>query len=303
MKYIGLMNISFHQIQSFIAVAKYMNMTNAAEYIHVTQPLLSQKISSLEEAIGITLFTRSKKKLRITPAGKYLYEHWSNIIQEIEDNVGNAHKIQDNDKNSIEIGFCFGIPVQTTVKIVETLRSVFRELIMNFKLMEIFQIRNNLIDHKIDVAIAPNYDPDNNTGNIQHTTIKDCSISVVVSKAHDLAQKKEIEWTDLKNYSILCQPASQTGGYEKYISNICLKHGFTPNFLQCENIFSATARMALGDGILVGVLSPLYEFETNYTVFKMEEYKIPIELSYYANPNNKLADFINRSKILLEAFF
>ena len=303
MNYIGLLNINFHQIQSFIAVVKYMNMTKAAESLHVTQPLISQKICSLEDEIGVQLFTRYKRKLQITPAGKYLYEKWSNIIQEIEDNVGKARKIQDNDKNSINIGFCFGIPVQDTVKIVKALHIAFPELIFNPKLIEIFNIRNELIDHKIDVAISSNYDLDSNIGSIQHTTIKECSISIVVSTTHELAKKNEIKWTDLKNYNIFCQPASQTGGYERSISSICKNYGFSPNFVQCDNIFSATANMELGNGVLVGVLSPLYESESNYKVFKMEDSRIPIVISYNADPNDELLSFINRSKVILEKFF
>ena len=303
MKYIGLMNISFHQIQSFLAVANYMNMTNAAESIHVTQPLLSQKVSSLEEEIGVTLFTRSKKKLLITPAGKYLYEHWSNILDKIEENVAIARTLQKRSEKSLTIGFCFGIPTQTIVNIVETLRNRFPDLTIDFQLIEIFQIRNCLLDHRIDVAIATNYDLDNNASQIKHTTIKDSNINVVVSKSHMLAKLDTISWLDLKDCNILCQPASQTGGYERCISNICQHHGFVPSFVMCNNIFSAITHMSLGDGILVGVLSPLYESLSNYIVFKMEDPTIPIVMSYYSNPNSTLEEFINSSKDILASFF
>lgn len=303
MNYVGLMNINLQQIHAFLAVANYMNMTKAAEAIHVSQPLLSQKISSLEYDTGIQLFTRSNRSLRITPAGEYLYKQWSDIIKSIEDTVEAARMIQNQDEPGINISFCFGISTQNAIQIMQRLRSEFPELQFSFQMSEIFKMRNELLEHKIDMAVAPNYDQGSFGGCIRHVTIKERKIRVVVANSHPLAQKERLEWEDLKDCNILCQPASQTGGYEKCISNLCQAHGFMPNYVQCNNFFSSTSRMMLGDGILVGVLAPLGDFSEDCVQFEMDETAIPIVMSYVSSCSPALLSFIEKCRSILPDYF
>lgn len=303
MKYVGLMNINLQQIQSFLAVAEHMNMTKAAEAIHVSQPLLSQKISSLEYDTGIRLFIRSNRSLKITPAGQYLYDHWNNIIKGIEDAVEAAQMIQKQDERGINISFCFGVSSQLAIKIMKRLRSEFPDLQFSFQMSEIFKLRNELLDHKTDVAIAPNYDLGSLIGNIQHVTIAERNIRVVVALSHPLAKKDHLEWEDLRDYKILCQPASQTGGYEKYISSLCQAHGFSPSFVQCNNFFSSTSRMMIGDGILVGVLAPLGDFSDDCVQFEMKGTSIPIVMSYISTDSVSFLSFVRKCQAILPEYF
>lgn len=303
MKYIGLMNISFQQINAFLAVAKHMNMTKAAESIYVTQPLLSQKISALEDEIGVQLFTRKQRRLLITPAGQYLYENWSSIINSIEDNVETARLIQEREEKSINISFCYGISIQKMIKIVNCLREKNPNLKITCQSMEIFQMRNELLEHRTDIAIAPNYDLDNFEGSIQHVPILDCRIKTIVGKAHPLAERNSLDWSDLKDRNILCQPASKTGGYERCITNICQLYGFTPRLVQCNNIFSATSQMMLGDGILVGVFAPVAVDDINCVTFEMPNSTIPLMLAYHINASEKVYKFLDKNMNTWKAMF
>lgn len=303
MKYVGLMNINLQQIHAFLAVAKHMNMTKAAEAIHVSQPLLSQKISSLEYDTGIRLFTRSNRTLKITPAGQYLYEHWNNIIKSIEDTVEAAQMIQKQDEKGVNISFCFGISTQIAIQIMQRVRREFPDLQFSFQMSEIFKMRNELLEQKTDVAVAPNYDQGSLGGSIRHVTIAERNVRVVVASSHPLAKKDRLEWEDLKNYNILCQPASQTGGYEKYISSLCQAHGFMPNYVECNNFFSSTSRMMLGDGILVGVLAPLGDFADDCVQFEMEGTAIPIVMSYMDTKSVPFLDFIDKCRGILPEYF
>jgi DNA-binding transcriptional LysR family regulator len=47
-------------------VADFKNLTKAAEYLHITQPSLSQSIKSIEERLKTPLFIRSKRGVELT---------------------------------------------------------------------------------------------------------------------------------------------------------------------------------------------------------------------------------------------
>lgn len=57
------------QLQYFMAVAKHLNFSRAAEALYISQPTLSYQIAELEKELGATLFERDRRKVFLTPAG------------------------------------------------------------------------------------------------------------------------------------------------------------------------------------------------------------------------------------------
>ena len=65
------MQINSSQIQCFLATARTKNFTRAAQELYISQPVLSRKIASMEEELGVTLFDRSGKVVQLTAAGVF----------------------------------------------------------------------------------------------------------------------------------------------------------------------------------------------------------------------------------------
>lgn len=70
------------QLAYMIAVAEAGNFTIAAERVFVTQPTLSMQIQKLEDELGVQIFNRSKKPIRLTKVGEQILNQARNIIGE-----------------------------------------------------------------------------------------------------------------------------------------------------------------------------------------------------------------------------
>ena len=72
--------VSLLQLESFIAVAEEENLSRAARRLCVSQPPLTRRIQSLEDELGVPLFRRTARGMRLMPAGHSLLPHARQIL-------------------------------------------------------------------------------------------------------------------------------------------------------------------------------------------------------------------------------
>ncbi|SEL57351.1 DNA-binding transcriptional regulator, LysR family [Paenibacillus sp. cl141a] len=72
----------------FLHAAETSNLTKAAQNLHMTQPSVSYAIKQLEEALGVGLFDRLSKGVRLTQEGQALYQH----VRQAFDELGSAER-------------------------------------------------------------------------------------------------------------------------------------------------------------------------------------------------------------------
>lgn len=75
------MSVSYDYYKIFYYVAKYRNITAAANALFLSQPTVSRTIQNLETELGCQLFIRSKKGVVLTPEGEILYRYVSRAHQ------------------------------------------------------------------------------------------------------------------------------------------------------------------------------------------------------------------------------
>lgn len=67
------------QLECFMAVSNFLNFSRAAEFLRITQPAVSHQISTLEDELGVKLFRRTSKNVRLTQEG-YLFTQYAGEI-------------------------------------------------------------------------------------------------------------------------------------------------------------------------------------------------------------------------------
>lgn len=71
------MNLS--NIETFLAVVKFMNFSKAADFLFVSQSTVTVRIKNLEDELNVQLFSRDGKSISLTPVGERFFEHAAKI--------------------------------------------------------------------------------------------------------------------------------------------------------------------------------------------------------------------------------
>src|SRR5258708_32531811 len=83
-----LPNLDF--LKGFDAAARHLSFTRAAEELFLTQSALSRQIKTLEDEIGVPLFERGHRELKLTPAGETLRRTVHGVLAEVAQVVANV---------------------------------------------------------------------------------------------------------------------------------------------------------------------------------------------------------------------
>ncbi|MBP1992275.1 LysR family transcriptional regulator [Paenibacillus eucommiae] len=97
--------MELRQIQYFIEVAKLEHVTEASYLLHVAQSAVSRQIFKLEAELGVDLFIRDGRKVRLTPVGKMFLGHMEQAIQVIEKAQQEIEEFLDPERGTVHIGF------------------------------------------------------------------------------------------------------------------------------------------------------------------------------------------------------
>ncbi|MBQ9486903.1 MAG: LysR family transcriptional regulator [Selenomonadaceae bacterium] len=91
-------------MRAFFTIVEEGNISHAAQRLGVAQPALSRQMKRLEEKLNVKLFERGSRRIRLTEAGRVLYERVENILGMVDGTVREITEIGTGSKGSLRIG-------------------------------------------------------------------------------------------------------------------------------------------------------------------------------------------------------
>lgn len=115
--------MELRHLEYFKAVAEELHFRKAAERLFITQPPLTRQIKQLEQELGVLLFERNNKRVKLTPAGEYLKEEVSKLFRDVSSLKLVMEQYGQGRGGELKIGF-----------VSSTLFSKISELLVQLKL-------------------------------------------------------------------------------------------------------------------------------------------------------------------------
>ena len=92
------------QLRYFLAVAESEHMTNTAKLLHIAQPALTQSIHRLEQELGVSLFERAGRGIRLSSAGAYVRDRVKPAMETLENVARDVQLFQQGEQGVVRVG-------------------------------------------------------------------------------------------------------------------------------------------------------------------------------------------------------
>ena len=91
-------------LRYFLTVVREESITKASEVLHITQPTLSRQLAQMEEDIGVKLFDRGTRKIKLTNEGILLRRRAEEILQLVDKTEKELVEQEEQVEGKISIG-------------------------------------------------------------------------------------------------------------------------------------------------------------------------------------------------------
>lgn len=186
------------QLEYFREVARWQNITKAANALFISQPTLSQSIARLEYSLGIELFDRRKGKIYLNDAGRLFLSYVENAFGELNSGFAALEVYKQNKQDWIYIA-------SSVVDIVRSIVLAYHEkepdIHVDHSLVPDQEIMNLLMNGKVNFAITPTLIDDPHIKTIPLYTDE---VFAIVGHGHPLAGRTTVTLDELRNYALVC---------------------------------------------------------------------------------------------------
>ncbi|WP_323873353.1 LysR family transcriptional regulator [Paenibacillus polymyxa] len=194
------------QLQYFIAVCEELHFTKASEKIGISQPTLSLQIKALEEELGMTLFDRAGKKIKMTDAGKLLLQHSAHALKDLQQAKASIEELRTEQRGSLRIGIA--LP-----ELEEPLQEMLIHFHQSFLKVSLHihpscDVTEQLLDNRVDVGITLHSGTDERLVQLPLRTENYC---LVVPVEHVFSNRSSITLDELRHVPWAMQPECHPG--------------------------------------------------------------------------------------------
>ena len=276
--------MTIQQIKYFLELAKELHFWKTAEKIFISQSSLSRQIQALEDELGIQLFKRDKRNVKLTNAGKFLQEHWTKKIKEFDQITRQAKKIDEGTSGTIGITYPGSISYNFLPNFLAILNSNLPDLKIELTEPTDENHEKLLLDYKTDLAFSR--DKIKNA-HIDSLKLYSESICLVVPKNHRL-NKGGI--TNLQDEKFIISGLHQTTFFASLLRTWFSKNGFEPRTI-IESDFGGMILNLVAKGLGISILP--YSFISakveNVEFIELDE-KIDLYINWRKNELNKVIE-------------
>ncbi|MBR0757413.1 LysR family transcriptional regulator [Bradyrhizobium jicamae] len=205
--------MEMHQVRYFLAVARLLNFTRAADECNVTQPSLTRAIKQLEAELGGDLFRRERPAAQLTELGQRMLP----LLQQCYDAASGARMLASSFKSgeigALRIALTHSVDLSLLIPYLDQIKRQFNRLEFRFLRGTSAEVAEYLKRGEAELGIAAELGSD--WDRLDTWPLFTEHFYLVMSRTHPLASRDRIGFDDLQGEQLLsrsyCEHAERVG--------------------------------------------------------------------------------------------
>ena len=282
----------------FLAVAETLHFGRAATSLGIAQPPLSQQIRKLELQLGVELFERDRRGVRLSEKGRRFLPEARAAVERVESVYATARAESGEHVGRLEIGIIGTATYGSVLDAVASYRAAFPLVELNVHVWVNPEQREALRSRRLDAGFLRPFAGDHS---LEQFEVERHSFVAALPSAHPLAKNDEIDAAALSEEPFVLFPRSRACEMHDAIVNICTHSGYSPRVVAVGdemNVVIALVAAGMGVSIVPHVMrhtgSPRVTYRPLRTTARKE---LPLVLAYRREDQRPLLHtFVNHVK-------
>ncbi|WP_339301801.1 LysR family transcriptional regulator [Paenibacillus sp. FSL R5-0623] len=211
------------QLKYFLTVARCEHVTEAAGKLHVTQSSLSKTIQRLEDDLGVPLFDRIGRKLRLNDFGRTFLQRTEKALFELEQGKREIADLSNPDQGTLQLAVT---TASTLPGILREFRKNKPDIQFHVQMVSLENMSRLLHRGEVDFCLSS---PPIHGDDIECQILYDDPIVVAVPMGHRYADRSSIQLTELKDERFV--GVKQGYGVRDMVDSVCQSVGFVPKYV------------------------------------------------------------------------
>jgi DNA-binding transcriptional LysR family regulator len=199
--------MDFDQLETFLAVARDLNFSRAAEKRFRTQPAISSQIRSLEEEVGAKLFDRSGGKVALTAAGKVFQKYVEESLEERRAIINSLQEMERVPRGEIVVGANEATCLHILPEVFASFKKQYPDVGITIHRAERAKILELIVDNTVDFGVVSMPVTDNR---FTVVAIHRDELVVIAAPGHPLGKAREVRIAEVVKYPLLLPKLGRT---------------------------------------------------------------------------------------------
>ncbi len=246
--------MDLQQIKNFLKLAEELHFWKTAEKMNITQSALSRQIQSLEEELGVVLFERNKRNVKLTPAGEFLRDKWAVMLDELKFIHLFAKKISEGETGTIKIAHPDSISSSLLPNLLGKISARFPDLQIELVQLLYENEQEFIKEYKIDLAFTRDI---NRLANISSMKVNSDQLAMLVPTDHHYNNYADITRENLNKEKFILPIVDHSSSYRSIVQDFFDTIGCTPNIVYYSD-FGSTILGLVAKGLGLSILPLSY---------------------------------------------
>ena len=209
------MHLTLRQLKIFSQAARHSSLTRAAAELHLSQPAVSMQIKQLEESIGMSLFDRVGKGLRLTEAGRELERYSREVTAKVEEIGQVMDEIKGLKRGALSIAVATTVS-QYAIQAVAGFHQRYPGIQVSLDVTNRKSLLSQLESNEADIVLM-GFPPKKRQ--LEAIPFMDNPLVVIAATDHELVGRKAIKLSEISGETFLLrEPGSGTRqAVERYL--------------------------------------------------------------------------------------